>query len=123
VDRDPAPFWGTAVVTLLGDAAHPLLPHTGQGAAQAIVDAVPLGRALGRGADVEAALRSYERKRREKTVALVRQGRRTARMMRTTNPLACTARELVVRLLPVKAMVKILVRINRRAGTDVTRRT
>jgi hypothetical protein len=41
--------------------------------------------------------------------------------MRTTNPLACTARELVVRLLPVKAMVKILVRINRRAGTDVSR--
>ena len=120
VDRDPVPFWGTAMVTLLGDAAHPLLPHTGQGAAQAIVDAVTLGRALGRDADVEAALRWYERERRERTAALVRQGRRTARLMRTTNPLACTARELVVRLLPVKAMVKILVRINRRAGTDVT---
>lgn len=39
-DRDPLPFWGRGVVTLLRDAAHPLLPHTGQGAAQAIVDAV-----------------------------------------------------------------------------------
>ena len=47
VDRDPLPFWGRGSVTLLGDAAHPVLPHTGQGAAQAIVDAVELGRALG----------------------------------------------------------------------------
>ena len=46
VDRDPIPFWGRGTVTLLGDAAHPLLPHTGQGAAQAIVDAVALGKAL-----------------------------------------------------------------------------
>ena len=43
-DRDPLPHWGKGVVTLLGDAAHPVLPHTGQGAAQAIADAVALGR-------------------------------------------------------------------------------
>ena len=36
VDRDPLPLWGEGVVTVLADAAHPLLPHTGQGAAQAI---------------------------------------------------------------------------------------
>ena len=48
VDRDPIPFWGKDAVTLLGDAAHPLLPHTGQGAAQAIVDAVTVGEALTR---------------------------------------------------------------------------
>ena len=46
VDRDPIPFWSKGVVTLLGDAAHPVLPHTGQGAAQAIVDAVTLAKAL-----------------------------------------------------------------------------
>ena len=32
VDREPLPFWGEGAVTLLGDAAHPLLPHTNQGA-------------------------------------------------------------------------------------------
>ena len=58
VDRDPLPFWGTGVVTLLGDAAHPVLPQTGQGAAQAMVDAVVLGEALKREADVEHALRT-----------------------------------------------------------------
>ena len=52
-DRDPLPFWGTGVVTLLGDAAHPVLPHTGQGAAQAMVDGVALGQALAKNENVE----------------------------------------------------------------------
>jgi 2-polyprenyl-6-methoxyphenol hydroxylase-like FAD-dependent oxidoreductase len=121
VDRDPIPFWGKGVVALLGDAAHPLLPHTGQGAAQAIVDAVTLGKALSGDADVERALRSYERERRERTAILLGQGRRTARMMRTTNPVACYIREVVVRLIPVKSMAKVLAAINRRAGTDISR--
>jgi 2-polyprenyl-6-methoxyphenol hydroxylase-like FAD-dependent oxidoreductase len=119
VDRDPIPFWSRDSVTLLGDAAHPLLPHTGQGAAQAIVDAVTLGKLLARESDVTQALRMYESERRPKTATLVAQGRRTARMMRTTNPLACYVREVVVRWIPVKSMVRVLVAINRRAGTDV----
>ena len=108
------------MVTLVGDAAHPLLPHTGQGAAQAIVDAGTLGKALG-GAEVEPALRSYERERRIRTSALLGQGRRTARMMRATSPFANYLREVVVRLIPVKAMVTFLAKINRRAGTDISR--
>jgi 2-polyprenyl-6-methoxyphenol hydroxylase-like FAD-dependent oxidoreductase len=121
VDRDPIPFWGKGVITLLGDAAHPVLPHTGQGAAQAMVDAVTLGRTLDADANIERALRSYERERQGKTVTLLRQGRRTASVMRTTNPVACYVRELAVRLVPVKPLVKVFARINRRAGTAVTR--
>ena len=121
VDRDPLPFWGRGPVTLLGDAAHPVLPHTGQGAAQAIVDAVALGNALRDCADLDAALRSYEADRRQKTTALLAQGRRTARVMRTTNPLACLVREAVIRVAPIKPLVKVYARINRRAGTDVSR--
>jgi 2-polyprenyl-6-methoxyphenol hydroxylase-like FAD-dependent oxidoreductase len=122
VDRDPLPFWGKQMVTLLGDAAHPLLPHTGQGATQAMVDATTLGNAFRSNGDVESALRLYEDQRRTKTATLLAQGRRTARMMRTTNPVACYLRELVVRLIPVTTMVRILVKINRRAGTDVSAR-
>ena len=120
-DRDPLPHWSAGVVTLLGDAAHPLLPHTGQGAAQAIVDAVALGQVLGDGANVADALHAYERERLPKTAALVAQGRRTARIMRTRNPIVCGLRELAIRLAPIKPLVKVYSRINRRAGTDVTR--
>ena len=120
-DRDPLPHWSAGVVTLLGDAAHPLLPHTGQGAAQAIVDAVALGQVLGDGANVADALQAYERERLPKTAALVAQGRRTARIMRTRNPIVCGLREVAIRLVPVKLVVKLYARLNRRAGTDVTR--
>ncbi len=118
-DRDPIPAWGRGVVTLLGDAAHPVLPHTGQGAAQAMVDAVALGARLRDGADVAPALRAYEHERQPKTAALVAQGRRTARLMRMTNPVGCALRELVVRAIPVAPLMRLMVRVNRRAGTDV----
>ena len=120
VDRDPLPFWGTDVVTLVGDAAHPMLPHTGQGAAQAIVDGVTLGRMLSGNVDVAATLRAFEAARQPKTSALVRQGRRTARFMRISNPLASVAREAVIRMMPVTTMARLYVRINRRAGTVVS---
>ena len=119
-DRDPLPFWGKGAVTLLGDAAHPVLPHTGQGAAQAMVDAVALGKALGENGNVGDALRAYERDRREKTAVLVAQGRRTARIMGTTNPVACRLREVAVRLAAITPLVKMWAAINRRAGTDVS---
>ena len=118
VDRDPLPFWGIGPVTLLGDAAHPVLPQTGQGAAQAIVDAVTLGRLLGGDAEVASALRRYEAERRPKTAILVAQGRRVARLMRSRSLTVNALRELVIRLIPVKLMVKIRSAINRRAGTD-----
>jgi 2-polyprenyl-6-methoxyphenol hydroxylase-like FAD-dependent oxidoreductase len=117
VDRDPLPAWGRGRVTLLGDAAHPLLPHTGQGAAQAMVDAVTLAAALHAGPSVERALRAYEHERQPKTAALVGQGRRTAAVMRTVNPLACAIRDAALRLMPVESGVKLFARLNRRAGT------
>jgi len=121
VDRDPIPWWGRDIVTLLGDAAHPMLPHTGQGAAQAIVDAVALAQALKEEHDIAGALRSYEGDRRPKTATLVAQGRRTARIMGTRNRALCWLREVAIRLAPVKTIVKVVVTINKRAGTDISR--
>ena len=122
VDRDPIRSWGRGAVTLLGDAAHPLLPHTGQGAAQALVDAVTLGQRLGGAAEIEPALRGYEQERQPRTATLLRQGRRTARVMGMTNPVGCFLRDVGIRLIPVTPLVKLMVRINRRAGTDVRHR-
>ena len=45
-DRDPVDRWSFGCVTLLGDAAHPMLPFGSQGAGQAILDAASLGQAI-----------------------------------------------------------------------------
>jgi salicylate hydroxylase len=59
--REPLPNWVRGRTVLLGDAAHPMMPWFGQGAATAIEDAVVLGRcAAAAGGDLDAALRRYE---------------------------------------------------------------
>jgi len=72
--REPMPQWSKGRVTLLGDAAHPMVPFMAQGACMAIEDAVVLARALG-AADrtgVPAALVAYEDSRRDRTAAVQR---------------------------------------------------
>lgn len=60
VDREPLPFWTRGRVTLLGDAAHPMVPRGSNGAGQAILDARTLAGCLKRERDVPAALKAYE---------------------------------------------------------------
>jgi salicylate hydroxylase len=68
---------GRGPVTLLGDAAHPMLPFLAQGAAMAIEDASILARELARSpADRIAALRDYEAARRVRTARMQRASRR-----------------------------------------------
>ena len=76
-DRDPLQTWTVGRLTLLGDAAHPMLPHLGQGANQSIEDGMALATVLSRvgSADLSAALVAYEKIRR-KRVAEVQLGAR-----------------------------------------------
>ena len=72
--REPMARWSDGRVTLLGDAAHPMVPFMAQGACMAIEDAVLLARALGDAdrAAVPAALTAYEDARRDRTAAVQR---------------------------------------------------
>lgn len=100
-DRDPVRGrWGEGRVTLLGDAAHPMTPDMGQGACQAIEDAVTLAGCLGEATGVEAALRRYEEGRVRRTASLVRGSRRMGRVAQWQNPLACGLRDAAVRAMP-----------------------
>ena len=64
-DRDPLPRWSVGRVTLMGDAAHAMLPYMAQGAVQSIEDAAVLARCLERGGrGPAAALQRYEETRR-----------------------------------------------------------
>jgi salicylate hydroxylase len=71
LDRAPLTRWSSGTVTLLGDAAHPMFPFFGQGAAQAIEDGAALARCLAADpADLAAALRRYESLRIPRTTRL-----------------------------------------------------
>jgi len=103
--RGPLDAWGAGRVTLLGDAAHPVMPHTGQGAAQALEDAVALGLALRHGS-AEDGLRRYERVRSRRTRRFVKLGPRLARLTTTTNPAIIALRTAALRMLPSAALAQ-----------------
>ncbi|MGH3250242.1 MAG: flavin-dependent oxidoreductase, partial [Trebonia sp.] len=77
VDSDPLPWWTRGRVTLLGDAAHPMVPRGSNGSAQAILDAGALAALLADGGrSPEAALLAYDAGRREATARVVLANRR-----------------------------------------------
>lgn len=102
--REPLPGWGAGRVTLLGDAAHPVMPHTGQGAAQALEDAVALELALSSEEPIEAALRNYESVRSRRTDRFIRLGPRIARATTTRSVLIQSLRTLAIRMLPERLL-------------------
>ena len=89
VDQDPLPRWSFGRVTLLGDAAHPLVPRGSNGAGQAILDARAMTAALLGNADPVAAFSAYEKQRLEATTRVVLTNR--------TNPPDAILREVFQR--------------------------
>ena len=89
-DRPPRARWSRGRATLMGDAAHPMLPFLAQGAATAIEDAWVLARELdGAGAGgVAAALERYEAARRPRTAKVQAWSRRNGRLYHLPSPLA-----------------------------------
>jgi 2-polyprenyl-6-methoxyphenol hydroxylase-like FAD-dependent oxidoreductase len=75
IDQDPLPWWSQGRATLLGDAAHPMVPRGSNGAGQAILDAQSLAGILAANKDTVEALKVYETKRLEATASIVRMNR------------------------------------------------
>ena len=75
-DCDPLGEWGRGRVTLLGDAAHPMTPNLGQGACQAIEDALELAAFLADERELEMGLEKYEKRRIARTGPIVLASRR-----------------------------------------------
>jgi salicylate hydroxylase len=97
-DRQPLETWTRGRVTLLGDAAHPMLPFMGQGAAQSIEDAAVLARCLEAGRDdPERAIGTYADHRRERAAALQAASRDAGRNLQLSDPAAVAARNARMR--------------------------
>ncbi|GGK75657.1 monooxygenase [Sphaerisporangium melleum] len=87
----PLPAFHSGRVALLGDAAHAMTPNLGQGACQAIEDAVVLARLAG-------DLPAYTRARLPRTTMIMRRSRALCRLTRWSNPLAVGARDAAMAL-------------------------
>ncbi|MEO3794354.1 FAD-dependent monooxygenase [Nonomuraea sp. B10E15] len=90
----PLPALHTGRVAFVGDAAHPMAPNLGQGACQAIEDAVVLARLAGGSPAVEEVLPAYTAARLDRTWRVVRQSMTINRMTRLRHPLAVRLRDL-----------------------------
>ena len=95
VDLPARCVWGAGRVTLLGDAIHATTPNLGQGACQALEDAVVLSDSLRRCASAEAGLRDYEARRHHRANFVIRQSRRIGTMAQLTSPVGVWLREVL----------------------------
>jgi len=114
--RDLLPYrrWGAGRVTLLGDAAHPMLPTLGQGACQTIEDAAALVRCLCSYTHVETALRAYEDQRSRRAAAFVRASRRSSDLRQRA---PAGLRDALVRTAPPRLLFSLFGRTIRPAKT------
>ena len=106
--RPGLPTYVRGRVVLLGDAAHAMTPDLGQGAGQALEDAVVLGAALAATGEVAAALARYDAERRPRTQAVARLSRRTGRLAQASGPLTSRLRDLAVRATPAGVNDRLL---------------
>jgi 2-polyprenyl-6-methoxyphenol hydroxylase-like FAD-dependent oxidoreductase len=99
-DRPPERTWSSQRTTLLGDAAHPMLPFLGQGACSALEDAVALGEAVAISSTIPAALAEYEQRRVRRTTTLVQGSRRAASLVLSPSRLGRRLRNALVARIP-----------------------
>ncbi len=96
----PLPSYVEGRVVLVGDAAHAMTPFLGQGACQALEDAVVLGQLAG-------DLAEYDRQRRPRTQQVARASLRTGRLgQQLTNPVAVAVRNTLLRLMPPSVVAR-----------------
>ena len=106
-DRPPVESWSGRRLTLVGDAAHPTTPVTGQGGGQAIIDAHVLGTALGGTAELDDAsladaFARYQSRRAPVTASITQEAWRIGAMHHFGNPLLCAGRDLSLRFTPAR---------------------
>lgn len=107
-DRPPSRRWSRGRVTLVGDAAHPMTPNQGQGACQALEDAVALGTSLEVAPDLAKAFETYEKRRMRRAYRAVAMSRQASRGVHIENPVLCAVRDGLAAAVPHRVLLKML---------------
>lgn len=107
-DLEPLKTWSVGRVTLLGDAAHAMTPNMGQGACQAIEDAVVLANCVNETSNISGALKRYESERIGRTTRIVNMSRMIGTVAQWENPVLCAARNTLFKSIPAKMRIKQL---------------
>lgn len=98
-DRPSQQPWSRGNITLLGDAAHPMLPTMGQGACTALEDAYVVAKCLVEQSDAATAFQKYESLRFPRTKAIVEQSLRSSKMGKLRNPFAVGFRNSFMKMM------------------------
>ncbi len=98
-DRPPQQPWSQQNITLLGDAAHPMLPTMGQGACTALEDAYVVAKCLQEQSDPIAAFQRYESLRFPRTKAIVEQSLQSGKMGELKNTTAVGLRNTFMKIM------------------------
>ncbi|MEU7780767.1 FAD-dependent oxidoreductase [Micromonospora parva] len=108
----PLPSYVRGRVALLGDAAHAMTPNLGQGAGQAIEDAVVLGAVCANGPEgLPAALGAYDEQRRPRSQAVARASVTAGRFgQQLCHPIAVAVRDTALRLTPGRVALRSMAR-------------
>ena len=99
-DVPSLPCWSAGRTVLIGDAAHAVAPHSGQGASMALEDAMLLAKLLRDfyGSDVQEVFRAFEAERRPRTDRVIAMGRKNARHKQNTTPVAYWIQQQMMRI-------------------------
>ena len=98
--------WSSGRVTLLGDAAHAMTPNLGQGACQAIEDAVALADCLKKATHIPVALTNYEKQRIKRVNRIARVAHFIGKAVQWENPFLAIPRNTIIKNLPASMAIK-----------------
>ncbi|WP_422746203.1 FAD-dependent oxidoreductase [Mycobacterium sp. WMMD1722] len=115
-DREQAKVWSRGPITLVGDAAHPMRPHLGQGGCQGIEDAAILARSVAGAADLPTAFARYAEFRRRRVRALVRESQLIGRVVNLRPALLSGLASRATVLIPEAAVARHLASIAARSA-------